>query len=83
MKPEEEYFFEGDWTDRNSLIRLDKFDFARKSVRRGAMIFAVSLPGRLRRRRQHDARRNPRQHRPAKCADAARDGRLVRSRIAR
>jgi hypothetical protein len=28
-KPEAENFFAQDWTGRNSLIRLDKFDFAR------------------------------------------------------
>ena len=27
-----EYFFEGDWTGRNSLIRLEKLDFRRKSA---------------------------------------------------
>jgi len=30
-KVEGEFFFKRDWTDRNSLIQLDKFDFARKS----------------------------------------------------
>jgi hypothetical protein len=30
VKQEAEYFFERDWTGRNSLIRLDKFDFARR-----------------------------------------------------
>ena len=27
-----EYFFRRDWTDRNSLIRLEKLDFTRKSA---------------------------------------------------
>jgi hypothetical protein len=27
-----EYFFKRDWTDRNSLIRLRKLDFTRKSA---------------------------------------------------
>src|SRR5512140_1533067 len=34
-KRETEYFFHRDWTGQISLIRLDKFDFTRKSVRRG------------------------------------------------
>jgi hypothetical protein len=29
-----EYFFKRDWTGRNSLIRLEKLDFTRKSARR-------------------------------------------------
>jgi len=33
-KREAEYFFGEDWTDRNSLIRLEKFDFTCKSVKR-------------------------------------------------
>jgi hypothetical protein len=32
---EAEYFLKGDWTRQISLIRLDKFDFARKSVKWG------------------------------------------------
>ncbi len=31
LKCEAEYFFERDWTDRNSLNAQDKFDFTRKS----------------------------------------------------
>ena len=33
-KREAEYFFGRDWTGRNSLIRLDKFDFWRKPMER-------------------------------------------------
>jgi hypothetical protein len=40
-KREAEYFFGEGWTDRNSLIRLEKFDFARKSDKPVACATAV------------------------------------------
>jgi len=38
---EAKYFWQRDWTDRNSLIRLEKFDFARKSDKPVACATAV------------------------------------------
>jgi hypothetical protein len=38
-----EYFFERDWTGRNSLIRLGKLDFTRKSAGRGQLDEASGL----------------------------------------
>ena len=48
-KRETEYFFDRDWTDRNSLIRLAKFDFTRKSDKRVAAPIPVlrSVPSQL------------------------------------
>jgi hypothetical protein len=47
-KREAENFFKRDWTGQISLIRFDKFDFARKSVARGNLRISRYPPGALR-----------------------------------
>jgi hypothetical protein len=51
-----EYFFKRGWTDRNSLIRLEKLDFTRKSAGRAGK---TRSPDQANGSGRHDAREAP------------------------